>query len=181
MENMSKKDRVNQFMRIMQNVMPYPQCKSLRDNLLSLGFFDAPASTKYHGNYAGGLYDHSMMVTQALVHLTKRLGLQWERPQSPYLVGMLHDLCKCDQYVQREDGSFEFQKNRPLTGHGDKSVIIAQQCLTLTEEEVLCIRWHMGAYDDKEMWNNLGAAIERHPNVLFTHTADMMASRIFKI
>lgn len=22
------------------------------------GFFNAPASTKYHGNYAGGLFDH---------------------------------------------------------------------------------------------------------------------------
>ena len=121
------------------------------------------------------------MVTQSLVCLTKKLGLKWDRPQSPYLVGMFHDLCKCDQYVQKDDGTFDYQKNLPLIGHGDKSVIIAQQIMTLTEEEVLCIRWHMGAYDDRDVWNNLGAAIESHPNVLFTHTADMMASRIFKI
>ena len=181
MKNATKKDRVNQFMRIMAETMTYPQCKALRDSLLHLGFFDAPASTKYHGNYPGGLYDHSMMVTQSLVCLTKKLGLKWDRPQSPYLVGMFHDLCKCDQYVQKDDGTFDYQKNLPLTGHGDKSVIIAQQIMTLTEEEFLCIRWHMGAYDDRDVWNNLGAAIESHPNVLFTHTADMMASRIFKI
>ena len=178
---MTKKERMNQFMNIMINAMPYPQCKSLLDNLSALGFFDAPASTKYHGNYPGGLYDHSMAVTRSLVMLTKKLGLQWERPQSPYLVGMFHDLCKCDQYKQRADGTFEYQKNLPLMGHGDKSVIIAQHLLPLTEEEVLCIRWHMGAYDDQKVWDNLGAAIEKYPNVLFTHTADMIASKVVKV
>ena len=178
---MTKKERMNQFMHIMINAMPYPQCKSLMDNLLELGFFDAPASTKYHGNYPGGLYDHSVAVTRSLVMLTKKLDLQWERPQSPYLVGMFHDLCKCDQYMQRTDGSYDFRKNLPLTGHGDKSVIIAQHLLKLTEEEVLCIRWHMGAYDDQKVWNNMGAAIEKYPNVLFTHTADMIASKLLKL
>ena len=66
-------------------------------------------------------------------------------------------------------------------GHGDKSVIIAQHLLPLTEEEVLCIRWHMGAYDDQKVWDNLGAAIEKYPNVLFTHTADMIASKVVKV
>jgi 23S rRNA maturation-related 3'-5' exoribonuclease YhaM len=142
------------------------------------GFFDAPASTKYHGNYPGGLFQHSYMVTLALLDLTDNLHLTWERPESPYLVGMLHDLCKTDQYVQKEDGTYEYAKNLPLTGHGDKSVILAQKLTFLTDEEVLCIRWHMGAYDEKENWNALGAAIEKYPNVLYTHTADMIASRI---
>jgi len=48
----------------------------------------------------------------------------------------------------------------------------------LTEEEVLCIRWHMGAFDEKENWNAYGKAIEKYPNVLWTHTADMVASKI---
>ena len=91
---------------------------------------------------------------------------------------MLHDLCKCDQYREMPDGTFDYRSNLPLTGHGDKSVIIAQQIMDLTEEEILCIRWHMGAYDDKSVWNNLGAAIEQYPNVLYTHTADMVASRV---
>ena len=34
------------------------------------GFFNAPASTKYHGNYAGGLFDHSFMVMNLLVELS---------------------------------------------------------------------------------------------------------------
>ena len=48
----------------------------------------------------------------------------------------------------------------------------------LTEEEKLCIRWHMGAFDDKENWNCYGAAIEKYQNVLWTHTADMVAARV---
>ena len=149
----------------------------LFENLDSRDFFTAPASTKYHGNYEGGLFDHSYEVTMCLVELTEKLGLTWEYERSPYVIGMLHDVCKCDQYFKCEDG-YGYRNDLVLPGHGDKSVMIVQQFLTLNEEEVLCIRWHMGAYDDKSVWNNLGRAIEQYPNVLWTHTADMMASRI---
>jgi hypothetical protein len=49
------------------------------------------------------------------------------------------------------------------------------------EEELLCIRWHMGAFDDKENWNSYGRSVTEYPNVLFTHTADMIAARIMRI
>ena len=62
------------------------------------GFFNAPASTKYHGNYAGGLFDHSFMVMNLLVELSAANALKWKRPASPFIVGMFHDLCKIDQY-----------------------------------------------------------------------------------
>ena len=35
--------------------------------LLVNGFFRSPASTKYHGAYEGGLFDHSLMVMNSLV------------------------------------------------------------------------------------------------------------------
>lgn len=91
---------------------------------------------------------------------------------------MLHDLCKCDQYEQNEDGGFSWRADQVLCGHGDKSAILALQLYPLNIEEVMCIRWHMGAYTDKSEWGYLGAAIEQYPNVLYTHTADMIASRI---
>ena len=53
-----------------------------------LGFFTAPASIKYHGAYDGGLFDHSFITAKILVELTERLDLKWERPESPYIVGM---------------------------------------------------------------------------------------------
>ena len=176
---MSERDkRVKAFEKLMRGGLSSTDVFCLKTQLMAMGFFTAPASTKYHGNYEGGLFDHSFTVTSSLLSLTKRMGLNWKRKASPYIVGMLHDLCKCDQYRELPDGGFDYRSNLPLTGHGDKSVIIAQQIMDLTEEEILCIRWHMGAYDDKSVWNNLGAAIEQYPNVLYTHTADMVASRV---
>lgn len=143
-------------------------------------FFSAPASTKYHGNYPGGLYDHSKAVTNNLVMLTVRLGLEWELERSPYIVGMLHDLCKCGMYrLDKQSGKYEYNNGLVLPGHGERSVMMAQQMeIELTTEEILCIRWHMGAFDEKAMWDYYGRAIEVCNNVLWTHTADMMAARI---
>lgn len=144
-----------------------------------LGFFDAPASTKYHGAYDGGLFDHSLAVANSLVELTEKLGLKWGRPESPYIVGMFHDMCKCNAYVKTQDGKWTWNNDIIIPGHGDKSVIMLQKLIQLTDEEMACIRWHMGAYEtDTKMWDYYGRAIERYPNVLYTHTADMIASRI---
>lgn len=146
------------------------------------GFFTSPASTKYHGDYEGGLYDHSRQVAIELEKMTENMGLKWKRTESPFIVGMFHDLCKCDQYklVYDEDNAkshYEHNNKMLLTGHGAKSVMILSQFMTLTEEEVLCIRYHMGAYE-KEEWNEFDAAIKRYPNVFWTHAADMVASKI---
>lgn len=145
-----------------------------------LGFFTAPASTKYHGAYEGGLFDHSSAVAHYLVDLTEKLRLKWERPESPYIVGMYHDLCKCDNYVvDPETGKYIYNPEMIIPGHGDKSVIMLSKYMSLTDEKIACIRWHMGAYEtDPKMWEYYGRAIETYPNVLYTHTADMIASRI---
>lgn len=174
----SKENRIALFTSLMLEAFSAEECEKIREELDERNFFDAPASTKYHGNYVGGLFDHSYEVTVALLKLTKQLNLHWERKESPYIVGMFHDLCKCDQYTQYADGTFGYRNNLILTGHGEKSVIIAQSIMNLTEEEILCIRWHMGAYEGEKAWNNLGAAIEVYPNVLYAHTSDMIASRV---
>lgn len=149
--------------------------------LNKLGFFTAPASTKYHGAYEGGLFDHSLETTKALVELTEKLGLKWERPESPYIVGMYHDLCKCDAYIKDGDG-YIYNSDTLLSGHGDKSVIILQQYKKLTNEEIACIRWHMGAFEkDTKLWSYYTNAVNKYPNVLYTHTADMMASHIKRV
>lgn len=86
-------------------------------------FFYAPASTKYHGNYEGGLFDHSFMVMNTLVDLTRHNNLKWQRDGSPFIVGLLHDLCKIDQYKLGEAG-YEYNTDTLLTGHGYKSVML---------------------------------------------------------
>lgn len=153
------------------------------ENLDSLGFFTAPASTKYHGAYNGGLFDHSLEVGKQLVNLTEKLGLKWEKSKAPHIVGMFHDLCKCDNYVfDCESDKYKYNPDLIIPGHGEKSVIMLQKLMTLSDEEIACIRWHMGAFEsDPKMWEYYGRAIEKYPNVLYTHTADMIASRIIGV
>ena len=146
--------------------------------LVKNGFFTAPASTKYHGAYEGGLFDHSIAVAKALVDMTERNMLKWQNPRSPYIVGMLHDLCKIDSYIEVMDDVWEHNPDTSLKGHGDKSVMLLSTLMQLTEEEMLCIRYHMGAFTDKEEWKYYSAAVEKYPNVLWTHTADMIAARV---
>lgn len=178
--------KITQFKGMLRGLFSDEDINKLTVELNKMAFFTAPASTKYHGNYMGGLFDHSYEVTKALVNLTEKLDLRWCRPHSPYIVGLFHDLCKTDAYVYGEGGRYEYNKEMLLTGHGDKSVILAQKILsaigtTLTTEEILCIRWHMGAFDDKENWSAYGLACTKYPNVLYAHTADMIASKIVGI
>ncbi len=174
-------NRIKTFEKVTREALTSTDVEILKNLLKEAGFFTAPASRKFHGNYEGGLFDHSFTVTTSLLSLTKRMGLNWKRKASPYIVGMLHDLCKCDLYIHNADGTYSYNTNTLLPGHGDKSVILAQKMVSLTDEEMACIRWHMGAFDDKENWDKYEKSIEKYPNVLWTHTADMMAARIFKI
>lgn len=170
-------ERIKQFEETPLNTILSEDSKNW---LVWNGFFTAPASTKYHGNYEGGLFDHSLIVMNTLVQLTKDNQLQWSREESPYIVGMLHDLCKVDQYRATPDGEFPYEySDKPvIKGHGDKSVMIASTLIQLTEEEMLCIRYHMGAFVEKEEWNYYTKAINRFPNVLWTHHADMIATHV---
>ncbi len=108
------------------------------------------------------------------------------------IVGMFHDLCKIDNYKEIVDEEGEiffgtdeahgrevhFEYAHPLIeGHGEKSIMLLSRFITLTEEEMHCIRFHMGAYIPTDI-DAYGKAIQRYHNVLFTHTADMIASKI---
>lgn len=176
---MNREDRVQQYLQ----VMGYGDLTISVTDLRDLNFFNAPASTKYHGAYEGGLFDHSIQVAKTLDSLTKRLDLKWSRTESPYIVGMYHDLCKCDNYIlDVETNKYIYNPDIVIPGHGEKSVILAQKYIKLTDEEIACIRWHMGAYEkDPKMWEYYGRAIEEYPNVLWTHTADMVASKILGV
>ena len=158
---------------------------NVRDYLINNGFFTAPASTKYHGAYEGGLFDHSITVAIILVELSAANQLSWHRVESPLIIGLFHDMCKIDQYkntdVDLNNGKliYEYNNETYFKGHGNKSIILLSSLLQLTEEEVFCIRYHMGAFTDKEEWNDYNRAIRKYNNVLWTHHADMIAAQIF--
>lgn len=155
------------------------------EELMSAGFLTAPASTRYHGSYKGGLFDHSYTMATILQALTNKLGLKWEDKHSPIRVGILHDLCKIDQYkhIEGTNESFEYNNNTLLTGHGIKSVVLSQSLpdVDLTREEIACITYHMGAFTDKGEWNSYTNSVHSYPNVLWSHTADMYAAHVIEL
>ena len=147
--------------------------------LISSGYFTAPASTKYHGNYAGGLFDHSLCVTRELVTFTDHEDLCWERWESPYIIGLFHDICKVDQYIANEDGTFSYNAEADRR-HAEKSIELLEQFIELTDEERLCIRYHMGAYRTEDWQNHnheMDDAIAKYETVMWTHWSDMLASK----
>lgn len=164
------------------------------------GYFDAPASKGHHLAIPGGLMKHSVCVAQQLVNLTKRLELFWCREDSPVVIGLFHDLCKMDAYIPKFDKpievtyldgelvnsaeelhivGYDWNNYQAINGHGDKSVMLLSQIMKLTEEEVMCIRYHMGAFsDDDKQRSAYSNAVRNFSNVLWTHTADMVASQV---
>lgn len=182
-------ERIANFANATDSWLP----KDFKNWLMENGYFNAPASTKYHGNYEGGLFDHSYEVAGCLVEMTTKLNLQWQRKESPWIVGLFHDLCKIDEYVKvvdeegqvmmgtgevkGEESHFEHATDVLLKGHGDKSIMLLSQFMTLTEEEILCIRYHMGAYN-RDDWDGYDKAIRKYETVLWTYTADMYASKV---
>lgn len=73
----SIEDRIRAFRdRMAPALHLFPQ--DIAEKLTEGGFFTAPASTKYHGAYEGGLFDHSRNVTSALVTLTHDNDLEWQ-------------------------------------------------------------------------------------------------------
>lgn len=147
----------------------------------STDFFRAPASTKYHGSYEGGLAEHSMDVHRRLTGRNDLQGMQ----ESAQLVALLHDVCKIDRYLPEtgEGGSitgWKYNTDVALpVGHGERSVIlIQQQGLVLTREEITAIRWHMGAFDDAVRGGSreMSEAFRRYPLALQLHIADMEAT-----
>jgi 23S rRNA maturation-related 3'-5' exoribonuclease YhaM len=148
------------------------------DWLQKNGFFNKPAALKHHGNYSGGLFDHSLAVANKLSEMTNTMNIKWQNPRSPYIVGMFHDLCKLEDYHKIADGGeWVFNNDKILAGHGDKSIMLLSQFMTLTEEEILCIRFHMGAFQTDD-WAAYDKAIRKYESVLWTHTADMYASKV---
>lgn len=156
----------------------------------SSDFFDAPASARYHGNYDGGLVEHSLNVYDCLKDYLERTrvkttyGLNYN-DESIAIVALLHDLCKINCYKKgtrnvKENGqwkqvpTFEYNDTLPY-GHGEKSVYMISGYMRLTREEAFAIRYHMG-FSGSEDARNVGAAFEMLPLAFALSTADMEAT-----
>jgi hypothetical protein len=152
-------------------------------------FFTAPASTKYHSSYEGGLANHSLNVYKVFEHKNRIYKL--ELPIATVIIcGLLHDICKVDFYKKgsrnvKENGQWvakeiwEVDEKNPL-GHGEKSVIILMGYIQLTPFEIAAIRWHMGAWEGKDNSMSLSNAMDMFPGIVALQTADMESSNLIE-
>ncbi len=158
--------------------------------LESTDFFTAPASTRFHGAFEGGLCHHSVNVWHRLLQLRQRMsgvpGMPQFSEETAAVCGLLHDVCKANFYGvemrnrKNEQGQWEkypfYVVNEAFAyGHGEKSVFLIERVMRLTTEEAVAIRFHMGAFDDSTR-NTYGSAVEQVPLAFWLHTADMMAN-----
>ena len=168
-----------------------------------LGFFVAPASTKFHLNVKGGLMQHSWNVCNTALMLREQMiamnpDLAGKLPkESVVLASLLHDVCKSNIYkealLNRKNDQGYWEKvpgyevdytSLPL-GHGEKSVIMLLTLgLKLTKDEMLAIRWHMTAWElafqSPEQKANLQKAREIAPLCAIVQAADGLASALLE-
>ena len=150
------------------------------------GFFEAPASSGHHLNIQGGL---CQTLDPSGVNNAKR--------ESVIIATLLHDVCKTDIYKrtvkkrknklgQWEDseGYRVSYKDFPM-GHGEKSVIMLLcSGLELHDDEMLAIRWHMGAWginmNSYEDQRNYDTARQKYPLCSIIQSADSIAAAIME-
>lgn len=173
------------------NMLPdrIKECEPLVNFMVNNGFFTAPASTKWHGACAGGLWAHSKCVADQLRELTDKHHVVWQSPDSPEVIGILHDLCKFAQYVFAPDGQITSNKAEKAKGHGFYTVALLDKFgFVLTAEERECILWHMGRwttepyYDlahveaGESAYKSFKEALHGVYNLRWVCAADMIAS-----
>lgn len=191
-----------QFIKLLQ-ATKRTGVESVVSYLEQAGFFLAPASVSRHLSHEGGLLEHSLNVWKMAQMLRMqtigmRPELEKQLPEdSVTIAALLHDVCKANIYktVQkwRKDennrwesyDAYDTDYSRFPVGHGEKSVIMLLRLgLQLTNDEIIAIRWHMGAwnlpmqsYEDKQ---NISVAYDGCPLAAIIQAADALATHILE-
>lgn len=182
-----------EFIEVFENNITRDGNKELLKWLLSSDFFTAPASTKFHSAYEGGLAEHSLKVyNRFLKMIISEYGDNYTNVisnESIAIIGLLHDVCKVNCYkvdyrnVKDENGNwtkqpyYTFDEELPY-GHGEKSVYIISSFIKLTREEAIAINWHMGGFDARV--RNGGASLSdayyKFPIAAIFNAADTLST-----
>ena len=192
--------------------------ENLIDYLLESDFFIAPASTKFHNCFMGGLAKHCLDVYYIFKEKCEKYNINIPF-DSIIITGLQHDNCKIACYIISEEeatisqmryiakltdqnsenligiiknkshasaviehllkkqdkkiieakNNYNYNDNYPI-GHGEKSVIILQKYIELTEQEIMLIRFHMNIFnDDVKLINQ---AVKLYPECILLFTAD---------
>ena len=180
-------DMKEKFIRLYQENITRDGAQDLLDWLGKTDFFTAPASTRFHSAYAGGLVEHSVNVYEVL---RERYFEPGDSKESFAIAALLHDLCKAQFYKLgtrnvKNESTGQWEKVPYYTiedkfpyGHGEKSVFLIERFMKLRLDEAVAIRWHMGGFDDtvKAGGYSISAAFEQYPLAIKLHLSDAEAT-----
>lgn len=193
-----------EFLEIFKNNINREGSSELLKFLNNSDFFTAPASTKFHSAFSGGLCLHSINVYKRFLSLIKQeYGENYTDKVSNEtiaIISLLHDICKvnyyevdyknvkkyCDNGTKFDNkGRFEWETEEVFVvkdtlpyGHGEKSVYMISSFIKLSREEAMAINWHMGGFDlrVKAGSYSISDAFYTYPLALLFHIADLEAT-----
>ncbi|RXA20880.1 hypothetical protein EQO05_03970 [Methanosarcina sp. MSH10X1] len=142
-------------------------------------FFVAPASTKYHRDYPGGLAEHCLNLLEPLKLSNSRLKRKEQLPEdSLIIIALCHDVCKEGLYIG-DYGNYKTLEGHPANNkHSILSIERIKKYMRLTRTERDVILYHMGLFSCYEYGmeytpEDLMRAIKRHPLVQIFAAIDM--------
>ena len=178
------------------------EAANLKDWLDKTDFWTAPASTKFHGNFKGGLSIHTLMVIkQSLVFAKPMLENFFASPEGEkytitakdiFISALCHDFCKTGFY------SIEYRNTKDITGnwvkqpfyktksdnrnlgHGNESVLMMLEIMPSIIHNRMVIEAvsrHMGFSDLSESESYNYSNFLMNPLVILLQTADQTASQ----
>lgn len=153
-------------------------------------FFTAPASSRFHSAYEGGLAEHSLNVYNVMIEKYN----DSKPDESMAICALLHDLCKAEFYKVsqrnvKNEATGQWEKVNYYTvedkfpfGHGEKSVFLIERFMRLKVDEAIAIRWHMGGFDDAARGGSfaVSGAFEKYPLAVKLHIADIEATYLIE-
>jgi len=175
----------------------------LLSHLENSDWYVAPASTKYHNSFKGGLVQHTLNVYDNLCKLILMKDMKIDE-DSVKIVSLFHDLSKKNFYeiyyknqkVYSESGSkydtggrydwmqladykVRDSENRFIYGnHEINSEFLIRQYCPLTLEESIAILHHHGGMSEDSIKFNVTSIYNRFPLAVLLHVADMLSAYV---
>lgn len=174
----------------------------LVDYLVKSDFFYAPASSKYHGAYEGGLCEHCLQVYHTLKELVELKCLPIGE-DSIIICGLLHDFAKVNTYIKTsvnkkvyhnngskhdELGTFDWvaelgykidHDHKFVYGNHEETCEYLIRCfIPLKTEESIAILHHHGGMGFDSTKLNITDIYNNCPLACLLHSADLLCTYI---
>lgn len=169
----------NEYNELLKKISERKGVNELSAYLEKHGFFTAPASTKYHLCFEGGLLIHSINVTKLALKL-KEILLPDILEESVILCGLFHDAHKAtdgfgnvtylkNEGYDKDKQPYLWNKEQMNFSGAQKSLLIISKFVDLTQDEMQAIAYHDGPFVPS--WEDIKG--DPYPLTLLLHFADM--------